>query len=227
MNKNEKLINRIQNLLAKTVENGATPEEAKTAYAKARELMANYKIDESDVIETKDDIVSKMMDNINTYVKWKNLLVRTFCKYHKVICYYNRPCKKIEYPVLFGHEVDVNAVVALINSAYKYVDKISDKYAVDYRNMFGSAKNIKPAYIIGFIEGLKSKYEAQNKTNEKFALMCITDSDVEEAYKKECERLNMKTSTQKNKDMQLNSFAFNAGFIEGCKFGTTPLPQSV
>jgi uncharacterized protein YnzC (UPF0291/DUF896 family) len=39
---NEKIINRINNLLAKTVENGCTPEEAAAAAAKAQELIAKY-----------------------------------------------------------------------------------------------------------------------------------------------------------------------------------------
>ena len=222
---NEKLVKKIQNLLSKTVENGCTAEEAQLAYAKARTLMANHKISESEVTgNVEEDIISLGIDNINTSIKWVDCLVHTFCKYLGVLTYYIRPGKKTEKPVIFGHKIDVEAAITLIWSAYQYVEESGRKYATDYRKLFGSAKNIKQAYSFGFVDGLRAKYEEQNKSNEKYALMCLVDKDVKNKYDNIVQDMNISEVNYSN--VEVNKLAFGAGFTEGYSFGTTPLPES-
>lgn len=45
----KKMLDKVRAILAKTMDNGCTEEEAMTALAKARELMATYEIDESEL----------------------------------------------------------------------------------------------------------------------------------------------------------------------------------
>lgn len=45
----KKMLEKVKAILAKTMDNGCTEEEAMTALAKARELMATYEIDEKEL----------------------------------------------------------------------------------------------------------------------------------------------------------------------------------
>jgi hypothetical protein len=50
----KKMLDKVRAILAKTMDNGCTEEEAMTALAKARELMATYEIDESELQEEQE-----------------------------------------------------------------------------------------------------------------------------------------------------------------------------
>lgn len=63
----KKLLEKVRAILAKTMDNGCTEEEAMTALAKARELMATYEIDENELQEEAEKATIYRTENRDPY----------------------------------------------------------------------------------------------------------------------------------------------------------------
>lgn len=80
----KKLLEKVKAILSKTMENGCTEEEAMTALAKARELMATYEIDEKELQDLTEKATIFKTATSDPYDIKKNLSVNvgkfTSCK---------------------------------------------------------------------------------------------------------------------------------------------------
>ena len=217
------ILDKIKNLLNKTVENGCTEQEALSALALARKLMLKYKIEEKDLENKSEaDIIQVRLDKYNVSIPWLYTLIEVFTVNFGIMKYIQKH-GKIENFVLFGLKNDVECVVELIKCAYEIAEEKAEKYAREYRELFGTAKGIKYAWFNGFVSGINAKYEEQNK-QEEYALMIQVDENVQNEFDNFTE--NFEKKERIIKENKTNIEAMNAGYMEGKKFGTTLLPET-
>ncbi len=217
----ESILTKIKNLLNMTVENGCSESEALTALAKARSLMLKYKVEEKDLITTEEKDIIQMQLKYNSNVKWVHMLISIMADNYGVLTYVTYH-GKIRNTVLFGLKTDVECVAELIKVAYDIADKAASKIATEYRELFGTAKGIKYSYFYGFVDGLKNKFDEQNK-QEEYALMLQVDEDVKSEFTEFTKNFTQSTVTIK---LNINDkIAYSKGFKEGNEFGTTKLKE--
>lgn len=219
----ESILNKIKNLLNKTVENGCTESEALAAMTLARKLMLKHKIEEKDVIDNNEkEIIKIELSEYNFSIPWICGLINTIAENYGVLIYI-QSIGKIKHAVLFGLKVDVECVETLIKYAHDVAEQKASAYAREHRELFGTAKGIKYSWFYGFIAGLKAKYDEQNATKE-YALMLTVDKDVENEFKDMTKDFEKKTV---NSTMKVNDrMAMSAGYIEGKSFGTTAIAEN-
>lgn len=217
MMSNEKIINKVKNLLNKTVESGATQDEAISALTLARKLMIKYKLSQKDINSNKIEIVTCKL-NCNTSISWVKLLVDIICKNFGVK-YYVSGYKKNYYPILFGEKQDVEFTSNIINYAYEIANKLSTKYGISYRKKYGSSKGIKNAWLIGFLKGLQDKYEEQNK-EKCYSLITTININVINAFNNHINNNEYKTTVSKvSMSYKDDSDAITDGYNNGKNFG--------
>lgn len=219
---NENILNKIKNLLNKTVENGCTESEAISAFEMARKLMLKHKIEEKDIISSSEkEVIRIILDKYNASIIWILLLIKSFAKNFGVLYYFTKDGRKI-YPVLFGIKEDVYCVKELIDCAYNIAEEKSFQYVNKCRQFVKSVKGIRQSWLLGFVNGIDSRYTKQNENNE-YALVLKVDKDVKEQYNKEIENCSKK---QIKRNVSVNDkLAYTNGHTEGSKFATTSLTE--
>ena len=220
------IIDKIKNLLNRTIENGCTEEEVKTSLAIARKLMIKHKLSETDVNKSFEKDIIKLELHYDCNVSWIFSLLKVFLDNFSIMYFMINRNNKL-HCCLFGNDVDVKCVETLMSCAYNYVLEASEKYLQDYIEIFGvKDDSIKSSFRMGFIKGLSDKYIEQNKTlNSEEALMIIPDKKVKdefEEYTKDFEQQELEFSESKNKN-DADFLAVQAGYNEGRNFGTTAL----
>lgn len=221
-----KIIEKIKKLLNKTIENGCTEEEAKASFALARKLMVKYKLEEKDITNIDEENVIKLKLNFNCNVFWIYSLLKVFINHFSVMNFMVNVNDEL-HCVLFGTKVDVECVKTLMECAYNYVEETSEKYMIDYIELFGvNDSSVKNSFKIGFIKGVNDKYEEQNKQfTNKEALTLIPNEKVQknfQMFSKELEKQTLEFSETSDKS-NMDFLAMEAGYHEGRLFGTTPI----
>lgn len=217
------IIDKIKKLLNQTVENGCTPEEAKTSFALARKLMIKYKLNEKDIKDSNENDIVKLELSYDCNTSWIYSLIQVFITNFSVMHFMIRRNNEL-HCVLFGTNIDVDCVKTLIRCAYNYLMTSSEHYFDEYQELFGVAnEDIKLSYNKGFISGLSDKYADQNKhLNKEEALMIVPNKKVKEEFNKftkDFEKENIEVRDIDNKEF----IAIRAGYSAGRKFGTTAL----
>lgn len=211
---NQKIIEKIKKLLSLAESNNEN--EALSSMAKARELMAKYKIEISEV----KDSANKAKENIikdNFGVThdgrqiWKYRLSSIIADNFGCYCYVNFD-KNIK---ILGKETEVKVAQQLILFGINIIEKESDKLVKEYRRQKKSVRGLVKEYGLGFVAGVKKKFEEQNKfNNHECSLMIVKDKDVI----KEFESLHCKASKSKNRRYSEYKDAYNKGYKEGQQF---------
>lgn len=130
---NQKIIEKIKKLLSLAKSNNEN--EALSSIAKARELMAKYKIEISEVKEsdneTKENIIKDNFGVIhNGRQIWKYRLSSIIADNFGCYCYVNFADNNIK---ILGKETDVKVVQQLILFGISIIEKESDKLVKEYR----------------------------------------------------------------------------------------------
>lgn len=211
---NKKIIEKIKKLLSLSKSNNEN--EALSSMAKARELMAKYKIEISEVKDsnnkTKENIIK---DNFgvtyNGRQSWKGSLSLIIADNFGCYCYIDVD-KSIK---ILGKETDVKVVQQLILFGINIIEKESDKLVKEYRRQKKSIRGLTKEYGLGFVAGVKEKFKEQNKFNiEGCQLMIIKDKDVDKEFK----ALHTRKSRSKSKRYSEHEEVYNKGYKEGKQF---------
>lgn len=219
---------KIEKLLTRTVENGATESEAQSALLLARKLMLKYKIDKINTHQKLDDDIYQIELDLNFTKEnvWPRQLLSIFIKNCGIFNYVKTYSNYMHY-VLFGLKTDVDCVKVLFKCAHDLIINNANNNYNEYVELFGkeSSDGIKEAYIQGFLAGLEYKYNEQNNSNKNFELLVIPDKKVEDAFNK---FTNNFTKANIVNDIKINhdTDIINKGFRDGKSFGTTPLNNS-
>jgi hypothetical protein len=226
MSTKENIKSKINNLLAKTTENGASKHEALSALAKAQELMTKYFITESELIDksTAKQPILKSCDlykcGYDTGAFYASLARLFDCK-----TYYNN-----SQIFFFGFEEDVDLClyfyVMIIESCLKekrIYRKKSEEYQILKKQYNG--RTLSAAFVKGFLievsqkmKGLYDDRESEFAKNIKHGLILV---DKKEAVKNGFGELGLKLKTVSSKQNIANDAAFASGRTTGKNFELT------
>lgn len=175
------IANKIQQLLNKTVENGASEAEAKSALLMAQKLMAKYNIELEQQTGSKDFKCSLEETKVKPNPRNNslgNIIANSFAV--KGIIYGGKWA-------FFGREANAKAAAEALKFIHKTLEagirrvcaehglKSSERGAAFYYN----------AYALGFINGLKEAMAAQTK-----ALCVVVPEDVNNKFNEKFPKLN-------------------------------------
>lgn len=170
---NDSIINKIQNLLNKTVENGATEEEAQSALLLAQKLIAKYNIDLEQQIGSKEYTHSLEQTKVKANPRNNhlgNIIARSFAVKGILIC---------NKWAFFGREDNAKAAASAMCFVVKVMEagmrRICREHGLE-TSMSGAAYWYNP-YALGFIEGLKEALDAQCT-----ALCIVVPEDVKDKF---------------------------------------------
>lgn len=175
------IANKIQHLLNKTVENGATEAEAQAALLMAQKLMAKYNIELEQQTSSKDFKCSLEETKVKPNPRNNslgNIIANSFAV--KGIIYGGKWA-------FFGREANAKAAAEALKFIHRTMEagirrvcaehglKSSERGAAFYYN----------AYALGFINGLKEAMAAQTK-----ALCVVVPEDVNNKFNEKFPKLN-------------------------------------
>ena len=171
-----KIAEKIQHLLDKTVANGATEGEAQTALLLAQKLMKKYNINQESL--SGEEKISYSLEackvRVNPRSKWMCMIIADSFAVKAIlsggkICY-------------FGRSMNVTAAKSALEFAHKVMERGMTK-ACRNHGLSGTedkgASLIYNAYAQGFIHGLKEALDAQT-----VALTIVVPQDVKDEFAK-------------------------------------------
>lgn len=179
MNDNNKIIERIEKLIALSGSNNEN--EAKAAMLKAQELMAKYEISRDQLEEKERPVVGFTSGSFRD--EWINMVSGVIadnfrCRSISIIRIGSGGAFRIRF---YGYEEDAEICVNIFNYAIKVIRK---KFGV-LRAIYTEAKrefgrNEKMNYVLGFCHGLSKNFEEQKKQSQSFALALVTPKAVDD-----------------------------------------------
>lgn len=200
-----KMAEKIQNLLNKTVENGASEAEAKNALLMAQKLMAKYNIELSQLSGDKELKYSLEQTKVRPNPRNNqlgNIIANSFAV--KGILCSSRWC-------FFGREADAKAAAAALSYIIRVLEagirRICREHGIE-SSQRGAADVYNP-YALGFIAGLRQAMAEQTK-----ALCIVVPEDVKEKFGQRF----TKTINYRGHGMKLSDFdydAYNQGHNDG------------
>ena len=201
--KQQKIMERINNLLSKTVENGCTPEEAASAAAMAQKLIAKHHVDmrefsESEEVGTDTDMIQK---------PWQQTLATTIAQ--NTCCDVvgssvpgRRGSKRLTF---IGRETDRFAVLQMYDRLLWACRQGISAEKKHYKEIYGHTRGVENSYAMGFIRAVSHAMNEQCR-----ALQLVIPESVETKVKEMFPNLH-KIKAPK----VMNSEAFNRGYSDG------------
>jgi hypothetical protein len=148
----KKMLEKVKAILAKTMDNGCTEEEAMTALAKARELMATYNIDESELNQAEKAQIFKTAPSDPYEIK-RNLSVNvgkfTNCKAF-------RDREKVTN--FAGKESDILFATWLLDTLQRFVMRALRQYQSDRaKKHLGNSNHTSASFVVGCTARINEK----------------------------------------------------------------------
>lgn len=185
-----KIADKIQKLLDKTVANGCTEGEAEAALLMAQKLMAKYNINQESL--NGEEKISYSLEackvRVNPRSKWMCMIIANSFAV-KAILSGGRIC-------YFGRSMNVTAAKSALEFAHKIMEQGMTKACRNHgiETSQSGASLIYNAYAQGFIQGLKEALDAQT-----VALTIVVPEDVKTEFAKRFPNLGKARSTHMKK----------------------------
>ena len=171
---------KIEKLLRKTVDNGATEAEAQQALLMAQKLMAEHHIALREIKDS-DNVAAQVIRGYTgrkALAQWSIQLLGLIARNFRCRSFLNNNCA-----TFIGEEGDVELATELYKMVYDIAQKGTRKIRKQYRKDGRSTAGVADSYLIGFIDGLRTALEEQKEAeSQSFALILITPQSVIEAY---------------------------------------------
>lgn len=212
----EKIQSKIKKLL-NLAGNNPNKEEAESAFLKAQEMLLQYKI-EMHEIEGKPEVkIIEAVSHQKANTPWARELARIFSENFRTMMFYRSYTKNNRQVVFFGEEEDAKIACGMFDYAVVWLNKSACNYATMMRNKHGIVKGVKQDYILGFLKGIKDKFEEQIRANSQYALVVVVPPKVKEEYKK----IPLKSARlSNNMNVHGSAEARAAGYNAGKSFQT-------
>ena len=168
-----KMAEKIQHLLDKTVANGATEAEAEQALLMAQKLMAKYNIAEGDIGSGEHITYSLESCKVKVNPRSKTMCLIIADSFAvKVIIHDSRIC-------FFGRSANAVAAKSALEFAHKVMERGMTKACRNHglEPSQAGASLIYNAYAVGFLNGLKEAMDAQT-----VALAVVVPEDVNNKF---------------------------------------------
>lgn len=177
MEKREKILKKIENLLA-LAGNNPSENEAIAAALKAQELMAKYNIELADIEgeKPKNNITEETYTpkaNCHYVRKWRYKLAQIIAKNFCCKTY----CINRDTVVFYGYEKDAKIAVEVFKFLFETGNKLANRYYLKCKKEGKNTKGVLNTYLVGFCDGIKEVLDKQCT-----ALMIVVPKEVEEAY---------------------------------------------
>ena len=174
MEKREKILKKIENLLA-LAGNNPSENEAIAAALKAQELMAKYNIELADIEgeKPKNNITEETYTpkaNCHYVRKWRYKLAQIIAKNFCCKTY----CINRDTVVFYGYEKDAKIAVEVFKFLF---ETGNNRYYLKCKKEGKNTKGVLNTYLVGFCDGIKEVLDKQCT-----ALMIVVPKEVEEAY---------------------------------------------
>ena len=172
----ENIIEKIRNLLNKSVDNGASPSEATQAVLIAQQLIAKYDIEDNELYETVNYEIIEVQSDL-TYRKFKYTLGQVIADNYRCRIYWEKWGRKHK-AVFVGRNLDANAAAIVYNKMYDCVNDYANSESRKYRGqgggLYGAYYN---SAAIAFIDGIRAELEKQCEE-----LMLVRSQEVDEEF---------------------------------------------
>lgn len=153
----EKIMEKIRALLEKTVENGATEQEAIEAAKAAQRLMAKYKIDEVTTAEP-EKIESTEMD---TNKQWQSELAHVLAKNLCCQCVLTRTADRKNRFIIMGRKQDREVWRQMFETFFILIYKGAKEARAKAKENYGHCRDVELAYARGFIKAIHEELGQQ------------------------------------------------------------------
>ena len=211
----ESVLNKVKKLLS-LANNNSCIEEAENSMLKAQELLAKYSLTMQDLVEEKEDNVSKILiDESQRVVWWKGTLAMIIADNFRCVAYKSRSGIH-----LIGLEEDIAIATEVYNYAVRIIDVQSKKFAKNHSYLAGTATQIKNDFITGFLNGLRDKFKEQVKS-QNYGLVLIKSNAVIKAV----EEMKFRKAQRSKVSMGGDISARQAGYQQGKNFGNPSTKQ--
>ena len=220
MSNREKLVTRIQKLLALASSNPSAA-EAEAALLQARKLMAEHGVIEGDVIEVQDKVDAQTMMESGRMNDLKVAVLSAIANAHRCTLLRSRGPLGTKIKIV-GFERDRAVVVALNDWAWRSVSAEADRFvkkqreAAKARRGYDMARSdmlsVRRSFVLGFANGLSSAYKRQVDANPQWALVLGTPVEVKD-YMDEVTKGRTFTSNR----AAVDGAAYNAGHQAGAE----------
>lgn len=207
---------KIEKLLAKTIENGCTVEEAASAAKMVQRLIKKYHVDLAEIGDEPEKADSERLD-AKSVKKWEMRLVSAIARNMRCEAiifrrYVATSVNRKSFVYIIGMDADRKAVISLYEKLRK-ICKVGMKKEQDYHKaMFGTSKGIADSYGFGFMQAIRSEMENQAK-----ALVLVTPKEVDDKVQ---ELFPHTRVTHTN--VSCNEHAYNSGVNDGRNAMRTP-----
>ena len=217
----EDIILKIQKLLA--LSKSSNENEAQNAMLKAQQLLIKYKLSIKDVeVYSRESIKVESFDTEQRFrgKSWKSNLAHVIADNFSCYTYFDISCNyrsKVYSACFYGKEEDVVICNIMFTYASKCInsegDKLVKRMKQDRRRKY--FKGIKDDYALGFIAGLKQKFNEQIRNNTEWGLVIQKDQVVMDRYKEFSKEFGR---VKAQKEFYKHSDAFKLGQEDGRKF---------
>ena len=203
--KMNRIADKIQKLLA-LAGNNPSETEAKAALLKAQALMAEYNVD-MEALQTGEKITYDLIVTKVKAHKFNNTLGTILADAFACRIIIMGGINKIAF---FGRSDNVKAVASAMDFAFKVMKKGGDKATRDNGYIPGhqGAAHFYNAYVLGFLQGLKTALDAQT-----VALAVVVPQDVNDAFAEKFP--NIRQTRKSNTKEAYGSRAYEAGLRDG------------
>lgn len=207
---------KIEKLLAKTIENGCTVEEAASAAKMVQRLIKKYHVDLAEVGDEPEKADSERLD-AKSVKKWEMRLVSAIARNMRCEVIISRryvatSVNRKSFVYIIGMDADRKAVISLYEKLRK-ICKVGMKKEQNYHKaMYGTSRGIADSYGFGFMQAIRSEMEKQAK-----ALVLVTPKEVDDKVQ---ELFPHARVTHTN--VSCNEHAYNSGVNDGRNAMRTP-----
>lgn len=220
MAQNEKILDKIRNLLT-LAEDGGNDDESQTALLIAQKLMLKYKISQNDLNEGgRQEIIIKSLSVYKRIYWWEKILVKIIAENFRVMFYIqsNRLPHQTSVQrklVLMGYPEDVELAYEVFHLAAEAMRHFASLTIQTNKSDKLSTATLRKSYYQGFLDGLDSKFQAQRealaKENEKYALIVQTPQEVKDKFNEEIKG----SLAFKRPELLIHNQAYNEGYDKG------------
>ena len=200
---------KIEKLLAKTVENGCTIEEAAAAAKMVQKLIGKYHIELAEIGNETETADSEILD-VKSIRKWEIRLITTIamnmrCEAIVSHRYTDDSVNRKSFVYIVGMDADRKAVILLYEKLRK-ICKVGMRKEQNYHKfMYGNIKGIADSYGTGFTQAIREEMTKQAK-----ALVLVKPKEVDDKIQELFP--NVKT---RRVNVTCNTHAYNSGVSDG------------
>lgn len=211
---NTDIIVKIKKLLA--LADSKNENESQVALMKAQALLMKHKLSLKDVEGYEVNVINVIKTatdfTFDYKSKWKGALATLIANNLGCYCYYKTYRK--HRIVFLGKDEDVTICCIMYEYALDCINKNSNRIARKLNRQGLSGAGVLGDYALGFIDGLRTKFEEQKEANKEWGLVLVKDEKVVAEY----EKLKFSRSISTKHAFSGNSNAYYEGVEEGKKF---------